>query len=199
MDTKKKTGLGIAAAAAAALAISAGTLATFSDTEDGQVVRASGGTMNLVVGDESGAQRLLTAEGIAPGYKSDAQTLSFTNTGNIDGSLELDFIVDGSENGCAEPEKEVEADLGCDANSELVNTLQVQVTYPGVGTVGPFSIGTADGAPAPAIPLAAGETTSITVVFTLPSETVGNEVMTDTALVDVNATLTQADANNQAG
>lgn len=181
-NKKLAAGIGVAAAAAAVLAVGAGTYASFVDTETAPGTTFAAGTLDLTVGAPTAAPPVVLTN-LAPG-STQAISVPIDNVGSVDGILSASYAVEGTENGCAEPETDVEAT--CDDGSELLE--QLVLSYNGTD-VGPLA--TNAGRSFPLGDLAAAPAgTTIDFVVQVPGSA-GNEIMTDTATMTITFQLDQ--------
>lgn len=177
-NNKKATaGIGVVAAAAAVLALGAGTYAAFTDTENAQATFAAG-TLDLTIGG-TGEAGQITFENLAPGQTIEHQ-VSVGNAGTVNGVLSFSATFTETDVECVEPEQEVD---GCGA--DLANAITVGVAGHKVPLSQLQGISMGD------IPLAAQSEESYTLTFTV-DPLAGNEIMADSVVVDIAATLDQA-------
>jgi predicted ribosomally synthesized peptide with SipW-like signal peptide len=182
-NKKVAAGIGVAAAAAAVLALGAGTYAAFSDTETAPDATFAAGTLNLTVGAPVAAPPVVWTN-LAPG-STQTVTVQVDNAGTVDGNLSASFTATGTENGCAEPETDVETT--CDDGSELLEQAQLWYGNAQVGTLGGGPFG-----PFPLFNLPATDfPTNVTFEVRVPTSA-GNEIMTDTASMQITFRLDQA-------
>ena len=182
-NKKLAAGVGVAAAAAAVLAVGAGTYASFVDTEDVPQTTLAAGTLDLTVGGPSVVSSPATLNDLKPGQRV---TVEYTadNTGTVDGTLSMNFTTSGADNSCAEPE--ADATNGCNLPAgNLIDVLQFEVAGGPSGKVVNFDdqqipLGDLPGLPGPK---------TFKVTFIVPD--VGNEIMTDSATIQGELTLTQ--------
>lgn len=116
-NRKKKitAGVGVAAIAIAVIGLTAGTYAGFSDSEESSITNADVATLDLT--DNS---LLSTVSNLVPGVTNEVLgTLSYTNDGSVDGSLQAVIPVTGNEG------------LICEV--PLLNDLGVQIVDPILG------------------------------------------------------------------
>lgn len=127
MRIKKKTVAGAAAAGVAAVAITGGTFATFSDTEEGPSGSIAAAVVDLVPGEN--VTNGFSVATIVPG-ETVGRDFSYQNASNVPTLLDLNFAVTGHENGCNEPEAKVDDTCGTSAG-ELGKDLFVDVFIDG--------------------------------------------------------------------
>ena len=195
-NRRKKKGViavGIAAAAAALVAIGAGTFAAFSDTEDATVGDIKAGTLDLTVGGTT-AGVLFDEQNLVPGY-TDTKEITFHNVGSLPGIMDVEYQVTGLDNTCTEPE---DVAGGCSSSEgDLADAVQMVITDPD-HLDPPLFDGTLAGLEAsqntegPVGTLEPDQELSLTITFTVPLETTGNEIQSDSILVTSVATLDQA-------
>lgn len=196
MKIKKRVGVGIAAATAAVVALVGGTMATFSDSEEGAGVGATAGTLDLVVGE--GEAQSFAFENVVPGFHKEVQ-VTFTNGGSVDGLLDLGFSYTDSENGCTEPEAAVDGSCGAVNYGDLDDKMTLAILGPdGSNILGstPYvrNYGSLPGyhqVDLTDLTLDAGESKTFTLVFDLPV-TVDNVVQGDSFTLTLDGALEQA-------
>ncbi|RCW45266.1 camelysin-like metallo-endopeptidase [Halopolyspora algeriensis] len=193
-NKKLAAGLGGVTAVAAAVALTAGTFAAFSDTEQRGVI-ATGGTMDLQVsnthGDIFGENGYFTVSGtVAPGDTIGSTTFTLKNAGDVAGNLSFDFeTVTNDENTLTDPEEDA-GDNSAD-EGELPENLQLVVDGPGGQDVttsldqlaewGSFNNGGT---------LAADETAEYKLTLSVPQDAT-SEFQTDKAKFQITANLDQ--------
>ncbi|MDR7301160.1 TasA family protein [Haloactinomyces albus] len=202
-NRKLAVGIGGVTAVAAAVALTAGTYATFSDSEQRGAV-ATAGTMDLVVsntqGNVFGENGVVEVKPLAPG---DSRSASFTltNKGDVAGDLSFEFAQGANnENSLTEPESadgdKTGGDIYGKGGGELLRNLEF-TTATGSGEksidgeeltelIGdPHSLGTLD----------PGESRTFRVTLEVPRNT-DNVIQSDSARFRVEAVLNQV-ANQQ--
>ncbi len=180
-NKKLAAGIGVAAAAAAVLAVGAGTYASFTDTEDLPNTTFAAGSLNLVIGGTITTSPFEYTN-LKPGDVRN-ETLTIDNSGTIDGKLTFTVGVSGTEGTCVEPETDVEKT--CDDDSELTDALRVSVA--GQAAVPLSQVATSF---KPQNLPAAGGPINVPIQVTVDSKA-GNEIMTDSTVVTLSATLVQ--------
>ncbi|MDR7301158.1 TasA family protein [Haloactinomyces albus] len=132
-NKKLVVGLGGVSAVAAAVALSAGTFAAFTDSEQRGAI-ATAGTMDLQVqdnnGDLFGENGTVNVPGtVVPGETLGSATFTLKNAGDVAGNLSFDYkAVTNDENGLTDPEKD--AGDKPESNGELLRNLALTVTGP---------------------------------------------------------------------
>ncbi|SNR64668.1 camelysin. Metallo peptidase. MEROPS family M73 [Haloechinothrix alba] len=200
MRIEKKTAVGVAAAAAAALAITGGTFATFSDTEEAPNPSITAGTLDLTTGGEEQSESF-AIEDVAPGYSSEeageGKTIQYENEGSIDGDLTLTVDYSTDEVGCNDPEIDAEKAFyddesieDCGNDTELDEQLYAEIIGPDGTVAGEDLVGHLKGETVDAGELGGGESRSYTVHFSVP-DSAGNEIQSDKVTLEITADLEQ--------
>lgn len=189
-NKKKAAAIGVAAIAAATLALGAGTYAAFSDTETGPEATFAAGTLDLTVGGVATTSPT-SLTNVAPGSVIPL-TFQVDNVGSIDGTLSLGLsLISSAENGCAEPESQGPnaADTTCDGAGELPANLEVYYGTQFIGTVADLTAQPAQSFPIGSLPATEAPRP---IAFEVRVKDAGNEIMTDSAVIAVTASLTQS-------
>lgn len=175
------------------LFVAGGVFAYFSDVESSDA-NFTAGTLDLWVNDSnSWTTTAVTASDLAPG-DSDALTMTLANIGNINGTLTVDLTnISDAPGSTPEPEGDLGTDAGeLSANMDIV--LWVDANDDGVQDEGEAELYTgkldAWADPVSAGPLAAGDTTYISLSYSIDSE-VGNVIQGDISTFDIEFTLDQ--------
>lgn len=173
--------------------VSASVFAIFSDTETSTGNAFTAGTLDLKVAgadDPIGTKISVTSPpGMKPG-DTGSVSIDVTNAGTIDGVADLHVKnLVNYENGQNEPEAAVDSTTG-DTEGELGAYLLVTITYDSGTVVTAATLNSLNCQNKILGDLPAGQTKTITISWTLPSET-GNEVQSDSVVFDIEFSLNQ--------
>ncbi|RCW45265.1 camelysin-like metallo-endopeptidase [Halopolyspora algeriensis] len=192
-NKKLAAGIGGVTAVAAAVAISAGTFAAFSDTEQRGVV-ATGGTMDLQItnsqyGDVFGENGIVDVGTVSPGETVGKAKFTAKNAGDVAGNLSIDLqALKDDGNGFTGPEEGADGENGVDGASEgeLLENLVLTIngggnshTLEDLDDISVDNLATLEG----------GE--SINYTLKLSVKDAGNEIQGDTAKFKMVANLDQ--------
>lgn len=184
-----------AALVAVSSLVGAGTAAFFTDSETSASNSIVDGTLDLTLGGPSQTTPAVLTDR-APG-DSGSHTFSLTNDGSLTGylSFSLEQVAD-TENGCNEAETSPAPvgegpDCNLDDNGELDEKLDVDVSVSDLATPYEGILDAHYGEVRDLGSLAAGASRIVTVDWTLPGATTGNEIQSDGATFTLNATLHQ--------
>lgn len=182
----------------------------FDDTETSTGNVFTAGTLNLVaVTDGTASCNFTETAGgdglngnvvfanIAPGDNGTI-TWTLTNQGTVDGDLTLVCTDNFSENGSNEPELAMGVLNNIGGNGDLDENLYCRlscggtyITAGGASTYVPFSAVAAALNSQVNVTLDAGQTSVYLLEWQVDGPTVGNEIQSDTATIDITFTLTQ--------
>ncbi|RCW45268.1 putative ribosomally synthesized peptide with SipW-like signal peptide [Halopolyspora algeriensis] len=197
-NRKLAVGIGGVTAVAAAVALTAGTYAAFSDSEQRGAV-ATAGTMDLqassATGDVFSGNGVIDVDPLAPG---DSRTAAFTltNKGDVAGDLSFELVrVENNENSLTEPESAAGDETGGDSvgrgGGELLQNLEfTTATGAGETVIDGNTVAELVGEPHSAGTLDANESRTFEVALELPRNTT-NVVQSDSARFVVKAVLNQ--------
>jgi predicted ribosomally synthesized peptide with SipW-like signal peptide len=176
-----------------------GLFAAFSDTETSEGNTFTAGVLDLKVeGKDDPVGVLFNVDCMKPGDWREL-TANVTNEGCVDGIADIHFLVTScNENGIMEPEVGAPGEDGT-AIGELCDNLEVGLAYDGVpvdlsaydaNSDGVVTMGELSGADIDLGPLGAYDTATITLTLSIPI-TVGNCIMSDDCVLDIDFTLHQ--------
>jgi len=181
--------LGVAAAAAGA-----GTYAAFSDTEQSNGNQVSAGTLDLTFGGSDGPVEAVSISNAVPGA-SDTGTLTLSNDGSVNGTLDIGVASISSSSG-DNPESEGQTSSE-DTGAALEEAVDLTVTLePGSdsttvydGTVADLSTGTLQSG----LSLNSGTSKDLEIQYSVNPKTGqdDNHLQGDTLTVNFDFTLTQ--------
>jgi predicted ribosomally synthesized peptide with SipW-like signal peptide len=182
--------LGVAAAAAGA-----GTYAAFSDTEQSNDNQVSAGTLDLTFGGSDGPVEAVSISNAVPG-DSNTGTLTLTNDGSVDGTLDIS-VADVSSSGGDNPEAEGQTSSE-DTGAELEEAVDLTLTLEtGSGSTSVYDDTVANLSTASlqsGISLNSGNSKDLEIRYEVNPKNGQNDnhLQGDTLSVDFDFTLTQA-------
>ena len=207
MDTKMKSVLGsVLVIGIVAAMMTAGTQSWYSDTETSVGNTFTAGTLDLQVWNSSDDTWVddpnvpnvnylwnEMVNNLAPG-DSGTITIPVRNNGSIAGVADIHFkVVHNYENGLTEPEAD-DGDTGGDpgdGEGELCASIHVNVSYNGNKIIDDKTLEELNCTDYDLGDLPAGESRNIVIDVWIPS-TVGNEIQSDSCVVDIEFSLDQA-------
>lgn len=184
--------LGGMATIGAAGAVGAGTWAEFSDSESTSVT-ATAGTLDLSVTDGSDpVKKNYTFSDVKPG-DSGSKSITLENTGNISGDLTANVSnITNNENGRNDPE--VHSSDTSPKEGELGEKLDITLSGGGK-TFGPKSLDWFSDKTQNLGELSEEKSIDFTIDYSLPYDSAGNEVQSDSVEFDVTFDLKQQKSN----
>lgn len=185
--TRRRVLGGLATVGAASAAAGAGTMAYFSDTEESTDNTVSAGTLDLKADGGDSAVTTVNVSDVAPG-ESGSDSTSLSNSGSIDGSVDLVFGSASNSEG-DNPESEGDTSSPGDLGGVLEVTVSVGSTQVRSGTFNSVFDGTEADAN---VALASGGSKDLTIDWSLPSSA-GNDIQGDSVSGDITIELNQTD------
>jgi len=164
MNKKLATSVGAVAIVGAAIALTAGTYSYFHDEQTAGPQTVHAGTLKLAIGGSATSTH--DYGNVAPGW-SDPETITFQNTGSVNGTLTLTGTASG--------------------DSPLLSDIEVHVSDP-AGVPG-FNLASVNGL-SDSFPLAAGQTLSVTYMLSIPAD-VENDIQGQNATFSLTGQLEQ--------
>ena len=192
MDKRKKILLSLMLIAAVGGAAIAGTYAYFTARRTVSTNRFASGTLDLNVSSNGQVNEPFVIENLGDNANiSGSKTWTVKNTGSLPGRLlvRLNNVVN-EENGCNDPEKEIEPNCEADTEGEIGGVITLNVSLDGqnkvsstLATANQNKVGTDWNALVPIV-LQANETRTIGFDWATDEDAYGNEIQSDSVKFD---------------
>lgn len=172
-----------------AIGVGAQTWAYFSDTETSSDNYIEAGTLDLLVNGGNDPGTLFTVGPVYPGWYTDPNyTITLKNNGDIGGYLYAEITVNDDENGIADPEDDVDSTPNGELSENINVVLKIDgnIVYTGTLKDLPDFIDDYE------MYLTPGQTVTVEIYLEVP-ESVGNEIQSDKAWINITWHLEQND------